>query len=132
MSSTPAASGIVTSSESGGSAISGGEICFRNRSDLLPDNLTKQATPLEFITWLDKFRFWISASFGSFNPESASVAIELKMKLDSDWTSSLKSILNRDVASYKEIVEGIQKELLTQHPTLTRRSTLFSMVQEKG
>ena len=54
------------------------------------------------------------------------------MKLDADWTSSLKSILNWEEASYKDIVEGIQKELLTQHPTLTRRATLFSMVQEKG
>ena len=45
-----AAIGVVTS---GGSATSGGEIRFRNRSDLLPENLTKQATPLEFLTWLD-------------------------------------------------------------------------------
>ena len=34
---------------SGGTSTSGGEIRFRNRSDLLPENLTKQATPLEFI-----------------------------------------------------------------------------------
>ena len=54
---TPAASGVIIS-ESGGSAGSGGEVRFRNHSDLLPDNLTKQLTPLQFITWLDKFRFW--------------------------------------------------------------------------
>ena len=82
-----AAIGVVTS---GGSATSGGEIRFRDRSDLLPENLTKHATPLEFLTWLDKFRYWISASFGSFEPESGSVANELCMKLDADWTSSLK------------------------------------------
>ena len=54
------------------------------------------------------------------------------MKLDADWTSSLKSILNWEEASYKDILEGIQNELLTQQPTFTRCATLFSMVQEKG
>ena len=85
-----------------------GEIRFRNHSDLLPENLNKQTTPLEFLAWLDKFEYWISARFGSFQPESVSVANELRMKLDTDWTASLKSILNWDKATYKEIVEGIQ------------------------
>ena len=82
--------------------------------------------------WLDKFKYWISAGFGWFQQESVSVANELCMKLDDDWTASLKSILNWDKASYKEIVEGIQNELLIQHPTLTRCETLFSMNMEKG
>ena len=41
---------------SGGSATSGGEIRFRSCFDLLPENLTKQATPSEFLAWLDKFK----------------------------------------------------------------------------
>ena len=70
-----------------GTSTSSCEVRFRNRSDLLLDNLTKQATPLEFLTWLDKFRYWIGASFGLFQPESVSVANELSMKLDADWTA---------------------------------------------
>ena len=62
-------------------------------------------------------------SFGTFDAESISVANELKNKLDCDWISSLKSIITWDAANYKEIIDGIKKELLNQHPTLTRRST---------
>ena len=60
------------------------------------------------------------------------MANELRMKLDADWTASLKSILNWDEASYKEIMERIKHDLLIQHPTLIRRATLFSMNMEKG
>ena len=87
---------------------------------------------MEFLSWLDKFRYWIGASFGSFQPESASLANELCMKLDFDWTALLKSVLDWETASYDEIVEAIKNELLIQHPTLTRRATLFSMNLEKG
>ena len=54
------------------------------------------------------------------------------MKLDADWTASLKSVLDWEKVTYEEIVEGIKNELLIQHPTLTRSATLFSMNMEKG
>ena len=53
------------------------------------------------------------------------------MKLDSDWSSLLKSELDWNAASYNDIIAAIRKELLVQDQTLTRRATLFSLSLEK-
>ena len=105
---------------------------YRNRQDLLPEALAKGITPLEFETWMEKFLFWHNACFGSADPADRSMAVELRMKLDSDWSSLLRNEIDRNAASYNDIIAAIRKELLVQDPTLTRRATLFSLSLEKG
>ena len=77
----------------------------------MPDPLTKEATPLEFVAWLNKFEFWVTASFGSLQPDSPTLAIELRVKLDADWTALLKSTLSDwKTATYDDIVAAIKAE----------------------
>ena len=64
---------------------------YRNRQDLLPEALAKGITPLEFETWMEKLLFWHNPCFGSADPADCSMAVELRMKLDSDWSSLLKN-----------------------------------------
>ena len=124
---------VTSGASSSAGGVSSTDVKFHYCSDLLPDPLTKQATPLECIAWLNKFEFWIGASFGSIQPESTYMAKELCVKLDADWTAVLKSTLNdRKIGTNTEIVEAIKTELLVQHPVLTCQVTLFSMETEKG
>ena len=82
---------------SGASHLAGGvsstDVKYGNWSDLVPDPSTKQTTPLEFVAWLDIFEFWVTAFFGSLKPDSRTLANELRVKLDADWTAILKSTL---------------------------------------
>ena len=72
---------------------------YRNRQDLMPEALAKGITPLEFETWMEKFLFWHNACFGSADPADRSMAVELRMKLDSDWSSLRKSELDWNAVS---------------------------------
>ena len=66
---------------------------YINRQDLLPESLAKGITPLEFECCLEKFLFWHIACFGSADPTDRSMAVELRMKLDTEWFSLLKTKL---------------------------------------
>ena len=106
---------------------------YKARPDLVPDSLSKQCTPLEFVAGRDKFEFWIIATWGSVQPDSQSLANELKVKLDAEWSAILKSNLtNYQTVTYKGMIDNILNELKVQHPILTRRTQLLTMSCEKG
>ena len=121
----------VTPSTTQGQGQSEGK--YKARPDLVPDPLSKQWTPLEFVAWRDKFEFWITATWGSVQPDSKSLANELKVKLDADWSAILKSNLdNYHEVTYQGMIDNILAELKVQHPILTGRTQLLTMYCEKG
>ena len=60
------------------------------------------------------------------------MAIEVHMKLDSDWVALLKIVVDWETATYTGIIKGIRYELLVQDPTLILQVTPFSLIMEKG
>ena len=100
---------------------------YRNRQDLLPKTLAKGITPLEFETWIEKFLFWHNACFGSADPADRSMAVELRMKLDSDWSSLLKNEIYWNAASYNDILAAIRSELLVQDLTLSSEGYIIQL-----
>ena len=105
---------------------------YQNRQYLLLDPLSKVVSPLEFECWLEKFLYWHKSCFVSTDNADQSIAIEVHMKLYSDWVALLKSVVDWDAATYTEIIKAIRDELLVQDPNLTQRATLFTSGIEKG
>ena len=45
----------------------------------------RPCTPLEFASWREKFEYWVAATWGQVQEDSALLGNELKQKLESDW-----------------------------------------------
>ena len=103
---------------------------FRNRQDLILLPLVKVLSPLETELWIDKFSYWYNMAWGEAgDPVKAS---EVKVRLDPEWVSHFKGVINWTTASFADVCEAIRAELLIQDSMLTRQDTLFDLSVDKG
>ena len=96
---------------------------------MAPETLNYGTNPLAVNFWLEKFSDYLAVN----NIPTARKGMEMRNRLDSEWTTNLHSVVpDWTEASIEAITKEIKEDLLIQNPILARRSTLFQLNLNKG